>query len=665
MRHKVTKKQNRTKKRAAPRSSTRTPVRASRQKRQSLSRAVYKSDSIRSETVRSRAGTLLGRSEDLFRTFFDHATNLVFIKGRDGRYLYVNSRFEQAFRLEPGSVLGKTDVELFPRQQAEQFQVNDRQVLESGETREFEETAWYDDGLHTGIVVKFPLRNESGRIYAIGGIVTDITGRKRVEEALREKDHLARSFLENSATAAWMKDAEGRYVYISPNFERRFGVRLGDYKGKTDRELWPSDVAEAFRANDLVVLRENRVVEIVEEARASDGSRSWWLSHKFPFQDSAGKRYVGGIGVEITERKHAEEALREKDDLTKSFLNNSAIIAWIKDAEGRHVYLSPNYERRFNIQQNDWLGKTDFEVWPTDIAEKLRQNDLTVLKENRRLEVIEQTRNGDGSPSWWLNSKFPYQNAGGQTFVGGLGVDITDRIHAEERLHEHQKELQRQRAELQYLASKLMTAQEQERQRIARELHDDVSQRLAALVLDVASLEHQPPVLPELIPKFLEPIREQLEQLSDDIHNLAYTLHPSLLKHAGLEPAIEDHIRKLTQRTGLRILLKARSLPRSLSLEESIALFRVVQESLQNIVRHANATEAVVKLSGSPRGVGASVTDNGRGFDVNDKMAHQKGLGLMSMHERMRFLNGFLRVHSRPADGTKVCAWIPFKGDKS
>lgn len=211
------------------------------------------------------------------------------------------------------------------------------------------------------------------------------------------------------------------------------------------------------------------------------------------------------------------------------------------------------------------------------------------------------------------------------------------------------------------MTSKLFTAQDTERQRIARELHDDFSQRLAALVLDVASLEQRPPVLPELIPAALEPVREQLEQLSVDIHNLAYKLHPSLLEHAGLQPAIEDHIHKVTERTGLRIILKVKDVPGAIPLDWSTCLFRVLQESLQNVVKHADATEVLVRLSGSSKGIGLSVTDNGKGFDVDDKSARQKGLGLISMQERLRLLAGFLRVHSILRDGTKICAWIPSK----
>lgn len=243
----------------------------------------------------------------------------------------------------------------------------------------------------------------------------------------------------------------------------------------------------------------------------------------------------------------------------------------------------------------------------------------------------------------------------------GAMIDMTERKQVEEALHQGQRELQQSQAQLQDLTARLITAQDSERQRIARDLHDDFSQRLAALALDVASLQRQPPLLPEFIGTALDPVREELRQLSNDLHDLAYRLHPPLLKHVGLQAALEDHIQKAIERTRLRISLKTKDLPGSMPLNWSTCLFRVLQESLQNVVKHAKATEVLVKLSGSSKGIGLSVIDNGTGFDARDKSGHQKGLGLISLQERLRLLNGFLNIHSRPADGTKVCAWIPFQ----
>jgi signal transduction histidine kinase len=132
-----------------------------------------------------------------------------------------------------------------------------------------------------------------------------------------------------------------------------------------------------------------------------------------------------------------------------------------------------------------------------------------------------------------------------------------------------------------------------------------------------------------------------------------------LIDHAGLEAALKDHVSEFRKRTGLPVMFAARKVPRALSQELTTNLFRVMQESLRNVEKHAQATDVTVRLSGSSRGIGLSVRDNGKGLDLEGKDKHAKGLGLVSMQERARGLGGFLRVHSRSGQGTKVCVWIP------
>lgn len=238
--------------------------------------------------------------------------------------------------------------------------------------------------------------------------------------------------------------------------------------------------------------------------------------------------------------------------------------------------------------------------------------------------------------------------------LGGVAVDITERQQAEEALHQQQVQLEE-------LTSKLLNAQEHERRRIARDLHDDVSQRLAALVLEVASVENHPSIVPSEVAHALTTLRQGLEQVSDDVHSLAYRLHPSLLEHAGLRPAVEDHVQQVSRRTGLPIRLKVAGVPTAVPLDHATCLFRVMQESVQNVVKHAQATLVTVQLRGSSKGLSLSVTDNGKGFNQRDQSTHEQGLGLSSMEERLRQLHGFFRIQSRLSQGTKICAWVPLE----
>ena len=238
-------------------------------------------------------------------------------------------------------------------------------------------------------------------------------------------------------------------------------------------------------------------------------------------------------------------------------------------------------------------------------------------------------------------------------------TDISERVRMARSLEDHVLLLGEKREELESLTGKLIEAQEEERKRIARELHDDFNQRLAALSVELESMERTPIAPPEPVARQLAAIRVQVGQLSDDLHDLAYRLHPSLLEHVGLEVALQDHVAEFTKRTGLPVRFTAREVPGTLSPEIATNLFRVMQESLQNVFKHAQATEVTVRLSGSSKGIGLSVRDNGKGFDLESKNARMRGLGLVSMQERARGLGGFLRIHSLPRDGTKVCAWIP------
>ncbi|MFO1306050.1 MAG: sensor histidine kinase [Burkholderiales bacterium] len=222
----------------------------------------------------------------------------------------------------------------------------------------------------------------------------------------------------------------------------------------------------------------------------------------------------------------------------------------------------------------------------------------------------------------------------------------------------HRVRLRRAEQEARGLGGRLITAHEDERRRIARELHDDFTQRLAGLAIETAKMEGA--VKDPEGKSAAHSIREGLTVMSEDVHAMSYRLHPSVIEDLGLEEALRTECDRFARYESIRVELDAESVPESLSPEPALCLFRIAQESLRNVSRHANASKVDVSLRTEGEGLGLEVCDNGRGFDV-ESHKDQVSLGLASMRERVRLLGGRIDVESQPGQGTWVRAWVPLK----
>ena len=226
----------------------------------------------------------------------------------------------------------------------------------------------------------------------------------------------------------------------------------------------------------------------------------------------------------------------------------------------------------------------------------------------------------------------------------GATIDITERKHAEEAARG--------------LSRKLIQAQEKERARVARDLHDDVTQRLARLAIDAAQVEQ---AVAETGPReTARGLREGLVRLSEDVHTLSYQLHPSIVEDLGLPDALRVECDRLSRQRPVPAHLALRDLPEAIPRPAALCLYRVAQEALRNVARHAGPCGVKVLLAGVEGGLQLVVQDDGAGFDPG-LSARQPTLGLASMRERVSLLRGDLDVESAPGLGTTVLAWVPLE----
>jgi PAS domain S-box-containing protein len=230
-------------------------------------------------------------------------------------------------------------------------------------------------------------------------------------------------------------------------------------------------------------------------------------------------------------------------------------------------------------------------------------------------------------------------------------IDITERRRAEEGMRETQRELRA-------LAGQLLQVQEAERRRIARELHDDLSQSLALLTIELELLGQVPPETAAGLCERLHELSARVKQLSSFVHGLSHNLHPSKLDQLGLMAVVRGLCKEYMQAHDMVVEFTAQQMPQSISHDTALCLYRIAQEALRNVVKHSGARHVRIELRGSEDGVSLKVVDDGVGFDRSGRDS-KEGLGLISMRERLHLVGGEIVIDSRPSEGTRIDVRVP------
>lgn len=344
-----------------------------------------------------------------------------------------------------------------------------------------------------------------------------------------------------------------------------------------------------------------------------------------------------------SDRQKSDDALRECEECFSVFMEHMPAAAFLKDLEGHYVYVNPNFVGLTGHAPGLCPGSSDEEYWP-DCAGRLRAEDQRVIQTGQTL-TSEDARTAGGETCHYQTVKFPIPDKNGvPTLIGGISVDITARKAAEQ--------------ERQNLLARLANAHQEERWRISRELHDDLTQRLAALAMDLGGLAARSLAPAAGLKKELRALQRRAVQAAEAARHIAHQLHPLEVDDLGLVAALRSYCEDFSKREGIAVKLTSRDIPKELKREIGSCVYKVAKESLSNVARHAAAERVSVILDGTANIIRLRVKDSGIGFRAGSP-GLDGGLGLLSMQERVTLLGGNLSIRSQPGQGTEVTVAVP------
>lgn len=594
-------------------------------------------------------------AERKYQEIFENAGDGIFQSTPEGYYLTANPALARMHGFDSPEELirSRTDIshEVYvDPAQRDEFK---RRLDEHGGVLGFEHQTFRKDGSKIWISVDaHAVRDEAGKILYYEGTARDITESKRTEQALRESEERYRDLVEHSHELICTHDLDGAILSVNRAARELFGYELDEFVGKNIRDILAPPIRHQFEEYMRRMLNEGGTsgLMLIETRSGEHRVLEYYNSLR---TEGVAAPIVRGIARDITERRRAERALRESEERYRELFENSKDSFYVHDMNGVYVSVNRAAEKLSGYRRSEIIGKHFSEFMTAEHARQVQrqlQKKLDSAGETTyEIEMI--TKKGKHVPVE-ISSRLIYEH-GVAVGVQGCVRDISERKKAQEVARNYSR--------------RLIEAQEAERRRISRELHDQVGQILTAVKMNLHALRHTCTEVETLasIADNLKAIDEAVDQVRD----LSVDLRPLLLDDLGLVVALRWYLERQTRNSGVPAKFVSGSLDEDdrFSSELETACFRIVQEGVTNILRHARASRISVRLERVLSDLILLITDDGAGFDARLLRSGNAGaatLGLRGMEERAQAVGGIITIDSAPALGTEICARLPIKGEK-
>jgi PAS domain S-box-containing protein len=606
----------------------------------------------------------LKRERDFSTTIVDTNPALIIVLDRQGRIVRFNRSCETLSGYSMDEMLGHsfTELSLVP----DKAFAGDEKVIviQKEKVPKYFESEWVaKDGSKYSIAWStVELQETVGQVkWIISGI--DITERKRIEAELSESRMRLELALDGSEGGLWDIEFKPHYppdsipdnIYISPRLKGFIGYQDDELPNSLEswhQKILPEDLPMVKKKAKDHLRGNSELYEVQHRIRHKNGSIRWIFSRGRIKRNEQGSpvRWTG-VDWDITLRKQAEEALLESEERLRTVMEKlpSGIVVLI---DGGFEYANPAFCKLTGYSNEELHGKLVVDYLHPDDQEKARNriNDLMNDGEEFFSEYTLINRGGESIPIEVYSRKIFYY---GKSALLSNVRDITERKIAEEAISKYHQQLQS-------LSSHLQSVREKERASIAREIHDELGQELSTALLHIGWLEEHAQGGEKSWKDKLKTTSDLIESTINKVQRISSELRPSLLDHLGLFAAIEWQAKEFTKKTDIPCKVHIGNKKIKLNQEISIAIFRIFQESLTNILRHAKATEVKVSLSEKSGGLFLEISDNGVGITEEQKY-NPKSFGLLGIQERVRALQGEYGIEGIPQKGTSLSVSIPIE----
>jgi len=606
---------------------------------ESIGSALEQGDGTFEIIVNSRDITARQATEALNRALLDTIPDAMLRMNRDGEYMGYKAPLHFEWFVDPQDMIGKRTEEVLPNDLAQEITAACQRAIETGQMQTLDYAVDIDGEFHF----------REARCLAFGEgevliIIRDFTNWKQAEMRLRESEARFRDLFEHSPDAIFVEDFKGKVLDANPAACRLHRCDREDLIGTNMLDLVPPDEREQAQAT-FDQMKAGKLDYVESFSRTGDGQ-------VIPVEIRVRRMLFGSTPAlllhvrDLTERRRAEEALRKSEAQNRAIVDAlpDALVRLDRDGTYLEVRLPRDYEAFSDPQE--LIGLCSYDLLPPEVAHRARACVDRAL-ETGTMQTFEYEIEVNGEKH--VREGRVVQC--GEDEVISIQRDITD-------LKSREEALRRSRQQLRDLAQRQQTVREAERTRIAREVHDQLGQALTALRMDVSWIEKGLLDEQASLHQHVDTMKALIDDTIQTVRRIASELRPGILDDLGLAAALEWQTQEFAKRTGLRFSFTHEGSLDHLDRNRSTATFRVFQEILTNIARHADASRLDVTLCGEPHELKLIVKDNGRGIDDLDAV-NSNSLGMLGMRERTQAWDGIIAFDSAPGEGTEVTVRIP------